>query len=79
MKRQYIIEVSTRSNPELVVRSRTTQVKQRLDRLRRNIKASRGDGPDSLYYKRFDVFNDYDYSDITYKIYVEFTDHETMF
>ena len=79
MKRQYIIELSTRSNPELTVRSRTTQIKRRLARLKLNIKASRNEAAESLYYPRFDVFNPYDYSELTYRIYVDFTADEDLF
>ena len=79
MKKQYIIEVSTKSNPSLVVRSRTNNVKQRKERLRQNILASRGQAPKSLKFDRFDPFNAHNLSDITYDIYGCFTKSENLF
>lgn len=79
MKKQYIIEVSTRSNPLKVVRSRTNNIKQRLQRMRENVLASRGEAAESLHFERFDTFNSHDLSDITYRIYVDFTNTDNLF
>ena len=68
--KQYVIRISTTQNPRIAEYTQTNDPKDWSNRIRDNIRASKGEAAESLHFARWDKFKDVPYEDITIEIFV---------